>query len=376
MVVSAESAAVRRSVRDTLIAEAPLAVVAVTAALFWLFGAVWLAGVEHPAWTASLTSWLFAVILIAAFAVVRHADALAEQLGQPLGTLVLTLSVTGIEVLMVSAMMLTGAQNPELARDTMYSVVMIVLNGLVGLSLLLGGLRHREQEYNLQGANAFLALIIPLAVLSLILPRYTRSAPGPTFSLPQEFFLMAVTLGLYAVFLAVQTVRHRSYFTAAEGNPPIGDHAQLMPSSVHGVLLLAYLLPVVLLSEQVALPLEESTQRLGAPDALTGTLVALLVLAPEGLSSLRAALANQLQRAVNISLGSAAATIGLTIPAVLAISLWTGDRVVLGLGDDEAVLLLLTLLVSIITFSSGRTNVLQGAVHVVLFLAYVMFIFD
>jgi Ca2+:H+ antiporter len=325
-----------------------------------------------------ITAWLFAVILIAAFAAVRHADAVAAQVGEPLGTLVLTLSVISIEVLMVSAVMLTGADNPTLARDTMYSVVMIVLNGLVGLSLLVGGLRHHEQEYNLQGANAFLALIIPLAALGLILPSYTHSVSGPRLSILQEIFLMAASLGLYAVFLAVQTVRHRSYFThlPPRAKEPMDHHEASLSTQLHALLLLAYLVPVVVLSEQVGLPLEHSVERIDAPPELAGLLVALLILAPEGLAALRGALANQLQRAVNVALGSAAATIGLTVPAVLAIGLWTGELVVLGLDDEDTVLLSLTLLVSVVTFSSGRTNVLQGAVHLVLFLAYVLLIFD
>jgi Ca2+:H+ antiporter len=357
-------------------AEAPLSIVAVTAVLFWFYGDDWFADATTMGATAALAAWLFLVILVAAFSVVRHAEALAEHLGEPLGTLVLTLSVITIEVLMVSAVMLTGVENPDLARDTMYSVVMIVLNGLVGLSLLLGGLRHREQEYNLQGANAFLALIVPLAVLSLILPRYTRSTPGPTLSSGQEFFLMGASLFLYFVFLAVETVRHRQYFTATTAAPPERHDPPPLSSRAHAALLVAYLLPVVVLSEQLAVPLERVTIHLGAPDALTGMLVALLILAPEGLAALRAALANQLQRAVNVSLGSAASTIGLTVPAVLAISLWTGTPVTLGLDADESAMLMLTLLVSVITFSSGRTNVLQGAVHLVLFLAYVVFFFD
>src|SRR5262245_57100348 len=187
----------RRGWVDVLKAEAPLSLVAATAVLFWFDAADWFADSTTLAATTALSAWLFLVILIAAVSVVRHADALAEHLGEPLGTLVLTLSVITIEVLIVSAVMLTGVENPELARDTMYSVVMIVLNGLVGLSLLCGGLRHREQEYNLQGANAFLALIVPLAVLSLILPTYTRTTPGPTLSGGQEFFLMAASVGLY-----------------------------------------------------------------------------------------------------------------------------------------------------------------------------------
>lgn len=371
----------RRALPTTLIREAPLALVALSAALFWLFGARWFnAFQQQPPYVGLLTAWLFVAILLAAFAVVRHADVLAEQLGEPLGTLVLTLSVISIEVLMVASVMLTGADNPELARDTMYGVVMIMLNGVVGICLLLGGIRHHEQQYNLQGANAFLAVIIPLAVLTLVLPNFTLSASGPRLAPAQEVFLIAASLGLYAVFLAAQTVTHRAYFTAGvpasrTGTPP-PHHPNGSSPVVHAVWLIAYLLPVVLLAEELGIPLERSVNELGAPSELAGMLIALLVLSPEALGALRAALANQLQRSVNLALGSATATIGLTVPAVLLVCLYTGEPLVLGLAGTDAVLLMLTLLVSVVTFASGRTSVLQGAVHLVLFLAYVVMVFD
>ncbi|MDP7572329.1 MAG: calcium:proton antiporter, partial [Myxococcota bacterium] len=325
-----------------------------------------------------------AVILAAAFGVVRHADALAVLLGEPYGTLILTLSVISIEVMMISAVMLTGAENPTLARETMYAVVMIVLNGIVGLALILGGLRHHEQEYNLRGANAFLALILPLAVLVLILPNYTRSTEGPTLSLPQEVFLFLTCLGLYAVFLAVQTVKHRSYFLAprATSDPDAPDLEDEHPGLVlraawvHAALLVAYLVPIVFLAKNLAIPIDIGIDRFGAPAALGGFIVAILVLSPEVMSAIRAALANRLQRSVNISLGSVAATIALTVPAVLIIAIATGRHVTLGLPPVDSLLLLLTLAVSVVTFSSGHTNVLQGAVHLVLFFAYLVLIFD
>ena len=285
---------------------------------------------------------------------------------------------------MISAVMLTGSANPTLARDTMYAVVMIVLNGMVGLTLLLGGIRHHEQEYNLQGANAFLAVIFPLAVICLILPNYTQSTSGPTLSTGQEIFVAVSSLILYGIFLAVQTVRHRSYFIAPNlsndpSRPDFEDEHPglvLMPVSVHGTLLLAYLLPIVLLSKQLAYPIDIAITRFGAPVALGGFLVAILVLSPEVLSATRAALANRLQRSVNIFLGSVAATIALTVPAVLTITLLSDQTIDLGLNGVDSVLLLLTLGVCILTFGSGRTNVLQGAVHLLLFGAYVMLIFD
>ena len=282
-----------------------------TAAIFWSEGGEWFADAPSGGTLILLTVWLFVVVMASAFAVVRHADALAIQLGEPYGTLVLTLSVISIEVMMISAVMLTGSDNPTLARDTMYAVVMIVLNGMVGLNLLLGGIRHHEQEYNLQGANAFLAVILPLAVICLILPNFTQSTSGPTLSTLQEVFVAISSLALYGVFLAVQTVQHRSYFLAPNlsndpSRPDFEDEhpgLSLMPTHVHAALLVAYLLPIVLLSKKLAYPIDIAIDRFGAPVAFGGFLVAILVLSPEVLSATRAALANRLQRSVNIFLG-------------------------------------------------------------------------
>ncbi|HEY6084664.1 MAG TPA: calcium:proton antiporter, partial [Nitrospira sp.] len=318
-----------------------------------------------------------------AFAVVRHAERLAVIFGEPLGTLILTLAVTGIEVLMISAVMVAGAKNHMLARDAMFAVVMIVLNGMIGLSLLVGGLRYHEQTYNLQGANSFLAVIIPLAVLGLILPNFTQTTPGPTLSQTQAVFLVIMSIGLYGVFLAIQNVRHREYFIEP---PP----ARLIPVRggasrgkfdyrdvwYHASFLLAYLVPVVFLSKRIAVPIDYAIHGLRAPAAVGGFLVAVLILSPESLAAVRATLANQLQRAVNILLGSVLATISLTIPSVLTIGYLMDQTIVLGLDGANATLLVLTLAVSMLTFASERTNVLLGAVHVLLFFAYLMLIFE
>lgn len=357
--------------------EWPLFVNAATAALFLCFSSSWLSDLTNPFRFVLLLLWLFAVILLAAFAVVRHAETLAVRLGEPLGTLILTLAVTGIEVMMIAAVMFAGHGHAELARDAMFAVVMIVLNGMVGLSLLLGGLRHHEQTYNLQGANAFLAVIVPLAVLGLVLPNFTVSSPGPTFSRAQAAFLIVMSLGLYSIFLTIQNVRHREYFRApaSEGE---GGHDALSGHSIayHAGLLLAYLLPLVVLSKQLAVPIKYGIDVLHAPPALGGLLVAVLILSPESLGAVRAALANDLQRCVNILLGSVLATISLTIPAVLTLGFLTGQFIVLGVDAVDMTLLLLTLAVSTITFASARTNVLLGAVHMLLFLAYLMLLFE
>ncbi len=359
-----------------------LVIIILTTVLFLLFGGGWLADLSNPLWFGFILIWLFAVILLAAFAIVHHAESLAIILGEPFGTLVLTLSVIGVEVLMISAVMLTGDGKPAIARDTMFSVVMILLGGMTGISLLLGGLRHHEQSYNLQGARAFLALIIPLAVLGLVLPAFTTASAGPTLSPFQSIFTSLMSIGIYGIFLAVQTRRHREFFIAPENDEAVEDDVHIYEdhavesTAEHAILLILYILPLVILAKQLAVPLEYATIRFNAPPVLSGFVVAVLILAPEAISAVKAAVRNQLQRSVNILLGSVLATIGLTIPAVLIIGLFTGKTVYLGLGAVDTILLLLLLAVSTTTFANTRTNALLGAVHLLLFLAYLMLMFE
>ena len=328
-----------------------------------------------PSGLALTFIWLFAAAFGCCLSVVRHADHLALRLGEPYGTLILTLAVTTIEVVSISALVMHGADNPALVRDTILAVIMIVLNGMVGLSLLLGGWRHLEQQFNLLSANTYLGVIIPLSVFSLILPNYTMTTAGPTLSARQEVFVALVCLGLYAVFLAVQTVRHRAYFEAGDSD---GDLDHEIPKGsqhhplVHVALLVSYMVPLVFLAERFATPTGALLSNLHAPASLGGAVVALLVATPEALSAVRAAAANRLQRSMNILLGSVLSTIGLTIPVMICVSRFQGTTLVLGLPSETAILLVLTLAVSLVTFSSGRTNILQGAIHLVLFAAYVM----
>ena len=355
-----------------------LAVLTLTLALL---GKGWIAtALSQPAALLALLAVFCGVILAAALAIVRHAEVLAHRLGEPLGTLLLTLAITGLEVAMVAFVMSSGTPKPTFARDTMFAVVMLVLNGFLGLALLLGGLRHREQHYNLQSANAFLVMILPLTVLGLILPNFTRATPGPTLSTFQMVFLSVMSVGIYAVFLFVQNWRHRGFFIAPEeaAETATNDVAHHSGRSTifHAVLLGLYGLPVVLLAKQMAGPLDAVVLKFGAPPALGGLIVGLLVLTPESIAAIRAALANRLQRAVNVLLGSVLASIGLTIPLVIAVSLATGRTLVLGVDAVDTVLLLLTLLTSILTFSLPRTNVLLGCVHLLLFGAYLMLMFE
>lgn len=349
-----------------------------TAFVFARFGDTLLDGLNNPLWLTFIFAWLFTVVLGSALCVARHADHVAEIVGEPYGTLILTLSVTTIEVMSITAVMLHGENNPTLVRDTLFAIVMIILGGMVGGSLLLGGWRHREMHYNLQGANAYLGVIIPLTVLTLTLPNFTITTPGPTLSFPQQIFVFVMALGLYGAFLALQTGRHRGYFVSDGSDtsaPPALPHAK--PSLAwHAVLLLAYILPVVYLAEQLATPIDYFIETLKAPPVLGGVVIAMLVATPEAIAATRSAMTGNLQRSINISLGSVLSTIGLTVPAMLAISHLTGHEVFLGLGGANNVLLLLTLAVSVVTFASGRTNILQGAVHAMLFAAFVMLIFQ
>ena len=359
-------------------AEFPLLVGLGTIAIFLVVGSDLNELTTHALPLLGLFVWLFAVILWSAMCVVRHADCLAIKFGEPYGTLILTLSAISIEVVMISTAMLHGANNPTLGRDAIFAVIMIALNGLVGLSLLLGGLRYREQHYNIQGVNAYLNVIMALAVLGLVLPNFTTSTSGPTFSTEQEIFVAAVSLLLYAIFLLIQTLRHRGYFldvkeTATKHSP---HHlARIRSTGFHALMMLLYLAAVIFLAEKFAIPLDNSIEQFHMPQAFGGAVIAALVLSPEGLGGITASLQNQLQRSINILFGSVLATIGLTIPAVVMIGLLTKRSVSLGVQGGNLPLLLLTLAVSVVTFTSRKTNVLQGCIHLLLFAVFVLLIF-
>ena len=350
-----------------------------TVAIFWGTGSRLVEIIAHPVALILIFLWLFSVILWSAVSVARHADCLAMKWGEPYGTLVLTLSAITIEVVMISTAMLHGENNPALGRDAIFSVIMIALNGFVGLVLLLGGLRHREQYYNLQGVNSYLNVIMTLSVLGLVLPNFTTTTGGPTLSTGQQIFLILMTLVLYVIFLLIQTMRHRGYFMESEqaGVPGGPSHQSLhvQATAFHAPMLLLYLVIVILLAEKFAIPLDNSIENFGLPQEFGGAMIAALVLTPEGIGAIQATFRNQLQRSINILLGSVLATIGLTIPAVLTISLITKRPVTLGVQGGNLPLLLLTLAVCVVTFTSRKTNVLQGCVHLLLFAVFVLLIF-
>jgi Ca2+:H+ antiporter len=318
------------------------------------------------------------LLLVTVFIALHHAERVAARFGEPLGTLVLTLAVTVIEVSIIVSMMLHGANNPTLAREAVFAVVMIIGGGVVGLCLTVGALRFREQELKPQGTQAFLAVLIALSVLTLILPNAVGSARPGSYGTGQLAFVAITAALLYIAFLLMQTGRHRIDFLEEDSAGRTPAHA--MPTragaALSGLLLLGGLLAVVLLAEIVAAGVEDglAALRVSNPDRIVGALIACLVLLPETIGAIRAARANRLQRSLNIALGSALATIGLTIPAVSVVAIVTGFDLTLGLPQPDAVLLGLTLLLSVVSFGTGRTNMMIGLVHLVVFATYLFMV--
>jgi Ca2+:H+ antiporter len=319
------------------------------------------------------TALLAAALVWAVLAAVHHAEAVAHRVGEPFGTLVLAIAVTLIEVaLIISLMIAGGPATTALARDTVFATLMIILNGIVGICLLVGAMRHREQTFGVDGVTGALTTLAAITVLTLILPNYDMRVPGPFYGPGQLAFIALVSAVLYGVFVLVQTVRHRGYFLeetpsgVAVDAPPPSDRA----TALSAVLLLVCLAAVVLLAKKIAPTLEAVVARAGAPPALVGVIIAGVVLMPEGIAAVRAARQNRLQTSLNLALGSALASIGLTIPAVAIVSLATGLTLTLGINLRDTVLLVLSLFVSSLALRTGRTTILQGAVLLVIFAVY------
>ncbi|MEV0583311.1 hypothetical protein [Nonomuraea sp. NPDC050310] len=320
-----------------------------------------------------MVAFVAAALIGAVIAAVHHAEVVAHRVGEPFGTLILAVAVTVIEVGLILMLMSSGGPDTSsLARDTVFAAFMIVCNGVVGLCLLVGALRHRVVEFKVEGVTAALATLCAVATLSLVLPSFTTSTPGPTFSAAQLAFAGVASLILYAVFVVMQTVRHRDYFLP----PGYGDedmHADPPSSRRTGLslgLLLVCLVTVVGLAKTASPAIEQAVAAAGAPRAVVGVAIALLVLAPETVAAVRAARRNRLQTSFNLALGSALASIGLTIPAIAVSSLWLDGSLTLGLGPKEMVLLALTVIVSTLTIAPGRATLMQGTVHLTVFGAF------
>jgi Ca2+:H+ antiporter len=352
----------------------------------WIFPALSIvlfaaANAAHYTFTPSPFGLLFAAVLLVilfgtVFAAVHHAEVIAHRIGEPYGTLLLTLAVTIIEVALIATIMLGDKEVPTLARDTVFAVVMIVCNGLVGVCVFIGGLSYREQDYQVSGANVYLSVLFVMATITLVLPNYTLTTPGPIYSEVQLEFVSVVTILLYGVFLYTQTSRHRDYFVTDAA----GLHEDAEPISIAMLwldlaLLLASLLGVILLAKKFSLVVDAATAAIGAPPAFAGVVVALLILLPESVAAVSAARKNDLQKSINLALGSSLATIGLTVPAVSVVAFVLGKQLVLGLSEQNMVELLLTFFLSMLTFGTGRTNILFGLVHMVVFAVFLFLVF-
>ena len=322
----------------------------------------------------ALSALCVIALIGAVLTAVHHAEVVAPRGGEPFGTLVLAIAITVIEVaLIVSLMIAGGPDKAALPRDTIYAAVMIICNGVVGICLLVGGLHHREQSFRIEGTGPGLAALVALSTLSLVLPTFTTSSPEGTYTYAQLVFVGASSLALWAVFVFVQTVRHRDYFLPQEGADDEQEHAPppgLGRTWASMGLLLVSLVGVVGLAKVLSPLIESVVAAADAPKAVVGIVIAMLVLLPETWAAVRAARANRLQTSMNLAIGSALASIGLTIPAVVAASVVLGLPLVLGLESKDMALLGLTFLVGSITLASGRTNVMQGAVHLVIFAAF------
>ena len=329
-----------------------------------------LRGVAGTLWVAVLGAALIASVLTA----VHHAEVVAHRTGEPFGTLILAIAVTVIEVALIVSLMLSGGDNKELlARDTVFAAIMIVCNGVVGLCILSGGIRHHELAFRVEGTNPALTVLAALSTLTLVLPTFTTSSPGPTYTPSQLAFAGLSSLVLYGTFVFIQTVRHRDYFLPAahrgeeeHAAPPTGKAAL-----ISGGLLVLSLVAVVGLAKTLSPAIEGALRSAGAPKSAVGIAIAMLVLLPESFAAIRAAMADRLQISFNLALGSALARIGLTIPTVALVSVIFALPLSLGLGPVELVLLALTLIVSVLTLATGRSTLLQGVVHLVIFAAYV-----
>ncbi|BEV72416.1 MULTISPECIES: calcium:proton antiporter [unclassified Paludibacterium] len=327
--------------------------------------------------TGLLSGWpilLAAGLLFGVLAAVHHAEVVAHKVGEPFGTLVLAGAITAIEVALIVTLMISGGSaTSALARDTIFATVMLILNGIVGLCLLAGGQRFGEQRFSLLGVNAALSTLAAIVTLTLILPNFTTTVPGPLYNARQLGFVAVASVVLYAAFVFIQTVRHRDYFLPEEGAG--NEHVHAAPPTGRVTLisltcLVAGLAAVVLLAKAISPQIEAAVAGMGAPPALVGVIIAAIVLLPEGLAAWRAARANRLQTSLNLALGSALASIGLSIPAVAVVSIYHGWPLTLGIDAKSTVLLVLSLLIATLSLGNGRTTILQGVVHLALFATY------
>jgi Ca2+:H+ antiporter len=362
---------------------ARLAFAWITVALFLLFGSTWLADPISTLAAAALFLWLFATMVWSAFGAIKVADTLALILGEPLGSLVLTLTIICLEGVLIGIAIMTSDSGATIGRDTLFGANMIMINFAGGLALFLGGLRHREQTYNFQGASAYLAVVITLSVLGFILPNYTEATPRGSVTNVQATGITLVTLFIYVTFLLIQIGRHKHFFEESEasGNaeveqslpPPKPKQEGLVQLSL---LLVAGVVPILLLGKYLTTLLDYASNKLGTPPALGGVMLALIVVSPKIISAVKSGMANQPQRAVNLALGSCAPAMGIIFPIILGIGIVTGKTIIMGAVPSDVILLALTLVLSGLTFSGAHTTLLEGAAHLAVFFVYIVLMFS
>jgi Ca2+:H+ antiporter len=313
-------------------------------------------------------------LLIAVLSSVHHAEVVAARVGDPFGAVILALAVTVIELGLIVSIMLGANEQPTLVRDTIHAVVVLVLHGLAGLCIVVGAIKHREQEFRTQGAQAYLTVLLPMVAVTLILPNYTVSEPGPYYSGPQLAFVSVCCLLLWLAFTFVQTIRNRDYFMPKQAREDHGPRPSARAALLSLLLLLIALTAVVVLAKAVSPFIQAGVASIGAPTSLVGVVVAAITLMPEATTAVRAALADQLQTSINLALGSAVASIGLTVPTVAVIAWWTGHPLELGISPGGAILLGLSFLMAMITYGIGRASLLSGVVHLILLMMWLVFL--
>jgi Ca2+:H+ antiporter len=356
--------------------------------LFVFFGEIILAAPLTPFTASWVFGLLFVTILAAAFGVVHEADHLAEQLGEPYGTLILTLSIVGIEVILIASVLLGPTENPTIGRDSIFAVMMIIMNLIMGICLIVGTARNGDQEYNAQGTSSYLSMIVLLTSVALVLPNFTSVAGE--FSFKQAVGISALSIVLYGVFLSMQMSSHRRFFI----QPPAGAMAVRIQEQadddttaahqtprdvrsliVRSAVLLTLIVPIVLLAHYLAVVMDYGIEATGLPLALGGVLIAIIVFTPESMTAIKAAMNNEMQRAINLCHGAFVSTVGLTVPAVLIIGLLTGKQVIMGISQTETVLFAITLVLSLLSFNGQRTSPIQGYMHLVVFVVFGLLLF-
>ncbi|WP_316778030.1 hypothetical protein [Pedobacter antarcticus] len=364
--------------------------------LFMVFGHTLLG--ESMSSATAVVAFLILLLTIvgAAFGVVKEADELAHKLGEPYGTLILTLSIVSIEVILISAVMLGPGEFPTIGKDSIFSVMMIIMNLVIGLCILLGGLKYGEQEYNAQGAMSYLGMIIMLGSIGMMLPNFIEGAGNGVFSNTQAIVLSSLIIILYGFFLLLQMKGYRHLYIQPKkgsmeipfaernndlltvsavtvGEPSKSNKNEIL---IRSVVLIATILPIVLLSHNMATVVDYGIKAANLPPLLGGVLIAIIVFTPESMTAVKAALNNEFQRAINLCHGAFVSTVGLTVPSVLIVGLITGKTVLFGLTATEMILFVVTLLLSLMTFLGKRTTPMVGIMHLVLFLVFIMLIFN